>query len=138
MSQNNSADNGHGQVDQKVKGRIRFSRVGRVALLVLVALVVIGGLISASFYFKDASDRVKFLTESILSASILTVIVVQTIIYYQQRRIMQQQKDLSAIAGRAYLGIKGVGIVNPVVQSTMVIYAVFFNGGQTPAWNVET
>jgi hypothetical protein len=54
-----------------------------------------------------------------------------------QLELMKSQMAHSAVRTRAYLGIKGVGIVNPIVNQTIVIFANLFNGGQTPAWSVE-
>lgn len=54
-----------------------------------------------------------------------------------QLELMKRQMENAAVSARAYLGIKSVGITNPITRNTIVINAVMFNGGQTPAWNVE-
>src|SRR6185436_16146288 len=72
-----------------------------------------------------------------LSLVILVIIAIQAYIYHRQWEVMQGQKRITTIAERAYLGIKDVKIINPIQKDTLVIYAVVFNGGRTPALKVE-
>jgi hypothetical protein len=50
---------------------------------------------------------------------------------------MARQIEAAAIAERAYLGFKSIGIVNPIVNNQIEIKAMLVNGGRTPARDIE-
>jgi hypothetical protein len=101
-------------------------------------VLVVAGLLIASYFAKDGADRAQFLASSFLSAFVLAAVIVQAVIYHQQRKIMAQQIENARISERAYIGIEKVatesyevGATHPVVRVTVV------NGGRTPAYNLK-
>lgn len=110
---------------------IGLRRIVVVALFIFIVLLLVG------IFLPNMKERVKFLTESTLSLLILLVVAVQAYIYTRQWEVMQEQKRMMTIGERAYLGIKDVKVNTPIMNNTLVVNALFFNGGRTPAINVD-
>ena len=137
MNETDDPDNRNTKAENKEKRRSRLRHYGRIVVSILVSLVIISGLAFASLYFKESSDRVKFLTESLLSTLIAVVVIIQAWIYNQQRKIMQEQKRMAAIAERAYIALSSF-YINPVVDNNLIVTGKLVNGGRTPAYGLQS
>lgn len=125
------------QKDKRKRPEIALSSAEWRGMVILGAVVFIVAVGLVAYYFvNEHSASIKFFTEALFSFFALIVIVSQAIIYFQQEQIMREQKDLTIIAERAYLGIKDVKIITPIVNETIVVHAKLFNGGKTPAFAI--
>jgi len=124
----------------------------QTSLIVVVALAVISGLIFVGFYFTVTTERVKFWTESFLSAFVLAAIIVQAYVYFRQRDEMQRQREAMreqleavreqtkvidkslVISTRAYVGVHSVSLKRDDPQ---VVTIKIENIGHLPAEDVE-
>ncbi len=141
-AQKSNSDNGGSA--KEVQGHDPW-RAATVPLIMLVCVTVMACLARASLYFAQDADRVKFLTESILSALIVLVVVVQAWIYNQQRELMGQQltlarKQFNAIE-RPYVSREAVNWAwhsdnQRQGRYLYSIYPVLVNSGNTPTKNM--
>src|SRR5687768_8097828 len=104
---------------------------------VIGGVFVVAGLLFASYFVKDGSERAKFLADSFLSAFVLGAVIVQAIIYHHQRKIMAQQIENARISERAYIGIVTVVTENQIAGKHPVVRITVVNGGRTPAYNLK-
>lgn len=99
------------------------------------------GLFSILYYlsraFSITTEKYTFLVLGGANILIFAAILLQALIYSRQWAVMQEQRDITTIAERAYLGIKDVSIRNPIMNNTLFISGIIFNGGRTPALRVE-
>lgn len=55
----------------------------------------------------------------------------------EQLKVIQKTQEDFIVTERAYIGIRSIKLVEPLVRDKMpVIHVVFVNGGRTPAWNL--
>jgi hypothetical protein len=95
------------------------------------------GVIAITVFHPTLNERWKFGADMTLNVLILLVVAVQAYIYARQWEVMQEQKRMATIGERAYLGIKNVKIVSPIMDYTIALDALMFNGGRTPAVNIR-
>src|SRR5688572_25839176 len=128
MPKSEKAQSDQSKSDNQKKGRSRawpWWVVGSVAIA--------AGLLIASHFVKDGSERAKFLADSFLSAFVLAAVIVQALIYHQQRKIMASQIEHARISERAYIGIVTVVTENQIAGRHPVVRITVVNGGRTPA-----
>lgn len=101
------------------------------------SVLIVTGLLIASYFAKDGADRARFLTDSFLSAFVLAAVIVQALIYNQQRKIMAAQIENARISERAYIGIKQIITENQVVGAVPNVRVTLLNGGRTPAYSLK-
>ncbi len=114
----------------------QVSPVG-VRRIIIAGLILLVTLLLVSVFLPNMSERVKFFTVNALSLLVLLAIVVQAYIYRGQWEVMQEMRLITTIGERAYLGIKDVKLVNPIMNNTIVVHVLIFNGGRTPAFNIQ-
>jgi hypothetical protein len=95
------------------------------------------GLLLVSLFWPNLSERTKFFTGNLWNLVIAFAVIAQVRINHWQWQIMREQKRIATIGERAYLGIKNVKIDNPIMNNTIVVHALIFNGGRTPALNIQ-
>jgi len=95
------------------------------------------GVVAIAVFHPSLSERWKFGADMTLNVLILLVVAVQAYIYARQWEVMQEQKRMATVGERAYLGIKDVRLVNPIMNKTIVVSALLFNGGRTPSLNIR-
>jgi hypothetical protein len=95
------------------------------------------GVVAVAVLHPHLNERWKFGADMTLNVLILLVVAVQAYIYARQWEVMQEQKRMATIGERAYLGVKDVKLENPIKNNTIIVHALLFNGGRTPAINVE-
>jgi hypothetical protein len=135
-----NSDPNKAKENQKSASRVNsLPQISPVGLWWIFAagLILLGVLFVVSVFLPNMSERVKFFTVNALSLLVLLAIAVQAYIYRGQWEVMQEMKLITTIGERAYLGIKDVRINSPIVGNTLIVSALFFNGGRTPAINVK-
>jgi len=127
------------------------SRYVRNILICIIALTIIGGLICAGYYFTITTERIKFWTESFLSAAVLAAIIVQAYVYFRQRDVMERQwqamqdalaqaKEQTRIAGdslvigtRSYVGLHSIDLN----KDSKTIFIKIENIGRVPSDSIN-
>lgn len=127
--------------ENKNSGQQQYApAVSRLVLIIslVIFVVSVGGLAYvAHYHVAESSYRIKFFAETSLNLLILFAVIVHAYIYVRQWEVMQGQKSISAIAERAYLGVKDAQIRNPITSDTLFVSAIVFNSGRTPAIKVQ-
>jgi len=95
------------------------------------------GVVVIAVFHPTLSERWKFGADMTLNVLILLVVAIQAYIYAKQWEVMQEQKRMATIGERGYLGIKDARLEISTTNNTIVVHFLLFNGGRTPAINIE-